>query len=293
VLGDRSASGLDLLRRRSWDVVLDTSGYEVGPVRASARLARDAGARYVFVSTMSVYAALDRRTEGDAVQVQEGIEEAELSLERYGALKAACERALEEELPGRVLHVRAGLILGPHDYDLRFPWWLRRVARGGDVLAPGDPEATVQAIDARDLASWMVAAAERHLAGAFNAVGPDEPLSMGTLLETLRDVTGSDARFVWAPDEVLREHEVKPYSQMPFWLPRSLGAVPVATDRARAAGLRCRPFVDTARDTWAWLSTGWDDEAAVRENRRMRVPAGISDERERKILVACSPRSTA
>lgn len=283
LLGDRE-SDLSALRGRIFDVVIDPSGYEVGPVRAAARVVAHPGVHYLFVSSISVYADFARTEESAAVRSLPDAENAALSLEAYGALKAACERALDEELPGRVLHVRAGLILGPHDYDQRFRYWLTRIARGGEVLAPGDPEAPAQQIDARDLAGWILSCAEARVTGVFNATGP--VMRMRTLLETLRDVVGGDARFTWVPDDILLAHSVAPYSEMPFWLPASMGTRPVDIARALAAGLSFRPFAETARDTWAWLQAGWEAESSVRENRKLRVPGGMTTEREARILEA-------
>ena len=284
VLGDRTAlEPKSPLMARTFDVVIDPSGYEVAVVRAAARAFGSRGARYVFVSSVSVYEDLARMDEAfGPVRTTDDAETAALTLANYGALKAACERALDEELPGRVMHVRAGLILGPHDYDARFRYWLLRVARGGEVLAPGDPEAQTQAIDARDLAAFICRCVEARVVGTFNVTGA--PMAMRARLETVRDVVASDARFVWAPDELLIARDVKPYSEMPFWLPKSLGALPVPIARAVSAGLSQRPFVETARDTWAWLRQGWDAEESVRANRRFHIPAGLSDERERGIL---------
>jgi 2'-hydroxyisoflavone reductase len=290
--------------------VFDTGGYEVPQVRAAARALRHPAMHYVFVSTISVYADFARAVEGGPVQSWDDAETGKLTLERYGALKAACERALDEEMEGRVFHVRAGLILGPHDYDERFRYWLGRIARGGEVLAPGDPSALTQAIDARDLAEWMMRSAEERRTGPCNATG--EAMTMRQRLETIRDELGSDARFRWVPDEILVAHEVGPYSEMPFWLPASLGARPVDIQRALDAGLAFRPFAETVslgarpvdiqraldtglafrpfaetvRDTWSWLREGWDAEVNVRENRMIRVPGGMSQEREAKILEA-------
>lgn len=284
ILGDRDVD-LSALRGRVFDVVIDTGGYEVPAVRAAARAVAHPGVHHVFVSSLSVYADLARTDELTApLQTVPDAENATLSLQTYGGLKTACERALDEELGGRVQHVRAGLILGPHDYDSRFRHWLTRVARGGEVLAPGDPQAPVQCIDARDLAAWIVACAEARVTGPFNATGP--AMTMREVLETIRDVVGGDARFTWVPDEILIAHAVGPYSEMPFWLPASAGARPVGIGRALARGLAFRPFADTVRDTWEWLRTGWDAEASVRENRRLRIAGGMSDEREAQILEA-------
>jgi 2'-hydroxyisoflavone reductase len=214
----------------------------------------------------------------------EDAESAMLSLDRYGALKAACEQALEEENPGRVLSVRAGKIDGPHDLDERFRYWLVRIAAGGEVLAPGDPDALVQEIDVRDLASWIVTCAERRETGVMNATG--EPMTMRTMLETIRDVVGSDARFTWVPDEILVGDGVVPYSELPYWLPKSEGARPVPIERAKQTGLSWRPFAETVRDTWSWMRASWNDEARIRELRRLKIAAGISQERERRLLDA-------
>ncbi len=286
VLGDRELD-LSPLAGRAFDAVVDTTGFEVRPVRAAARAFAHPDLRYVFVSSISVYADLAALHESGPVKTTADAEDATLTLERYGALKAACEAALDEELPGRALHVRAGLILGPHDYDGRFRFWLQRVARAGEVLAPGKPEALVQAIDVRDLAAWMLVAAERRTAGTFNVTGA--PMTMESLLETLREVVGSDARFTWVDDEILVAHNVGAYMEMPFWLPAGLGAGTVDIRKALAAGLSLRPFRETARDAWAWMQEGWDAEASVRENRKMKLSAGMSAEREAEILAAARP----
>lgn len=285
VIGDRDVD-LSALAHRKWDLLVDPSGYEVSAVRRSARL--DV-ARYVFVSSISVYADPANMAEDAPVQTTADAEHARLALENYGALKAACEAALAETHADRLLVARAGLIVGPHDNDDRFAWWLRRIARGGvagaaaggtarnnEVLAPGDPDAPVQIIDARDLTRWML---DSRAVGTMNAVG--DPMPMRELFDAMRVATGSDARFTWVPDEILVRHQVAPYSEMPFWLP---GARPAPNARAKADGLAFRPLIDTVRDTWKWLNSGWASESAAREHKRFRVPAGISEERERRIL---------
>ena len=290
VIGDRDRD-LAPLRGRTWDAVFDTSGYEVRPVREAARAI--GGAHYVFVSSISVYRDFSRTDEEAPLCTLAAADDASLTLERYGALKAACERALDAELPRRVQHVRAGLILGPHDYDERFRYWLTRIARGGEVLAPGDPDARVQFIDVRDLAAWMLRSAEARVTGTFNATGPGEMVTMRSLLETIRGVTGGDARFTWVKDDVLAKHEVGAYSEMPFWLPASLGARPIEVSRARSAGLTYRPYAETVRDTWAWMQSGWDEATTARENRRLRVRGGMTEERELAILADARASASA
>lgn len=285
VIGDRNAD-IRLVKAHTVDAVIDTSAFEVFTVRASARAVGPVP--YVFVSSVSVYADLTNMREDAPLKTAADAETAQLTLESYGGLKAECERALREELGEGVLCVRAGKIDGPHDLDERFRYWLTRLARGGVVLAPGDPSALVQHVDVRDLAEWIVLALESRVRGAVNATGL--PMPMRTFLETLARAVASAARLEWVPDAILEADGVMPYSEMPYWLPARLGAQPVPTDRAVAAGLRCRPLEQTARDTWQWMQRSWDEEAPIRALRRLVLPAGISPERESKLLASASPQ---
>jgi 2'-hydroxyisoflavone reductase len=228
--GDRDG-GLDALRGREWDGVVDTSGYVPRVVRQSAELLRDAVERYVFVSTISVYAEPEEEPEDEDVQAH------------YGALKRACERVVEGVYGDRSARVRAGLIAGPHDPTDRFTYWARRLAAGGDVLAPGRPEQPVQLIDARDLAAWLVQLALRGPGGTFDATGPQ--LTLGEVLERLR----GSSNLVW----VEQPEGVTPWTELPLWLPED-GWFLMQRDvsAAAAAGLVCRRLEETARDTEAW-----------------------------------------
>jgi 2'-hydroxyisoflavone reductase len=201
--------------------------------------------------------------------------------ESYGPLKALCEQAAEESMPGRVLNVRAGLIVGPHDPTDRFTYWPARVARGGEVLAPGNPEAPVQFVDVRDLADWIVRMAETRTAGVFNATGPDYRLPMRQLLETCRSVSGAEANLIWADEKFVLEQNVKPWMDMPLWIPESdesaAGFSTFDCRKAIAAGLTFRPLADTARDTLAWANTRPAD---------YQWRAGLTPEREAEVLRA-------
>lgn len=279
--GDRK-SDLSALAGRSWDAVVDTCGYVPRVVRASAELLAERVEHCTFVSSVSVYAnlSLPGADESAPLGTLEAPTVEEVTGATYGPLKALCEQAAEAALPGRTLNVRPGLIVGPHDPSHRFTYWPRRVARGGETLAPGTPEAPVQIIDVRDLAAWMLSMIEARQAGVFNATGPDYRLSMGQVLETCREVSGSNARFTWASDEFLTASGVAPYTEMPLWVPLSDGGEgfsSVACTAARKAGLSFRPLAETVRDTLAW-DAGRPDDAPR--------PAGITPERERKLLAA-------
>jgi len=291
--GDRDGD-LAALAGRRWDAVIDTSGYLPRQVRASAALLAPAIERYCFVSSISVYADHTKPalTEDDPVsQLPAGAPEA-LSGETYGALKAACEAALEALVPGRALVVRPGLIVGPHDATDRSAYWPRRIARGGDVLAPGRPERPVQFIDARDLADWIVGRCEARAAGTWNATGPASLLTMGACLDACREVAGSDARFTWVDEAFLLDHGVAPYTELPLWVPegaRAFGSVSIA--RARASGLTFRPLAETMADVLAWDRSLPPGPRASRS--RLPMPAGLPAERERALLAAWKARARA
>ena len=276
--GERGGD-LSALQGRTWDAVIDTSGYLPREVRASAGFLAPSVSHYTFVSSISVYEDFGRvgLDEDTPVHAPPDPEPEELDPELYGGLKVGCERAAEAALPGRTLVVRPGMIVGPHDYTNRFPYWCRRVAEGGEVLAPGDPERQVQLIDARDLAGWMLRMAEERRTGVYNATGPDLRLTMRGMLEGIRTASGSDARFVWASEEFLLEAGVEPWEEMPFWVPREMeGILAVDVNRAVGDGLLFRPLVETVRDT---LGT----EAAP---STAEFDAGISPEREGELLRA-------
>jgi 2'-hydroxyisoflavone reductase len=280
IMGDRDG-GLDRLAGGEWEAVVDTSGYVPRVVGASARALADRCGHYTFVSTESVYgdigkAGIDEsapvaRLADPAIEVIDG--------ETYGGLKALCEDAAEAAMPGRVLTVRPGLIVGPWDPSDRFTYWPRRIAAGGDVLLPGGPERRVQFIDGRDLAAWILASVRRGLTGTFNACGPAEPTGMRALFDACAAVSGSDARPVWADEQALIHAGVEPWSELPLWVgegadPTNAGFMQVSSARAIAEGLEFRPTEEIARDTIEW----------DREHPEFRSAAMLTPEREAELL---------
>ncbi|HYA09880.1 MAG TPA: NAD-dependent epimerase/dehydratase family protein, partial [Gaiellaceae bacterium] len=253
LVGDRDG-GLGALSGRAWDGVVDTSGYVPRVLRQSAELLRDAVGRYVFVSSISVYADFSRPVNEESAVVHLDDPFSESVETDYGALKAACEYVVEEVFAERGASVRAGLLVGPYDPTDRFTYWPRRLAEGGDVLAPGDPAAPVQLVDARDLGAWLVELADHGPGGVFNATGPAEPLALGRLLERSIVALGSDARLVWTDEQRILDAEVQPWMELPLWVPGAEWAGFMRADirRALAAGLRFRPVEETVRDTLAW-----------------------------------------
>lgn len=247
LLGDRDG-GLGILRGRRWDVAIDTSGYQPRLVAASCELLAPAVDHLTFVSSVSVYADLSPGVD-EARPVHEPLQEGSVT-EQYGQLKVGCEQAAEKALPGRVLHERSGLIVGPNDRLERLTYWVRTIAQGGEVIAPAPAEQPVQLIDVRDLAAWTLLMAERRTTGVVNAVGERGALTLGSLLDRCRVVTGSDATLTWVDGAVLERQGVQPWTELPLWLPDHLGLTGMLdTDhtRARALGLVPRPVDDTIR----------------------------------------------
>jgi 2'-hydroxyisoflavone reductase len=275
--GDR-AGDVGALAGGEWDIVVDTSGRRAADVAASAELLAGRAGHYVFVSSVNAHPDWPEQVVDESSRTWQ-TDDAD-----YGAQKAASERAVQAAFPGRAALVRAGLIVGPHDNTWRLPWWIDRVARGGDVLAPGDPERTVQLIDARDLAAWMLDLGERRTAGAFCATAPAGETTMREVLEAAAAATGSDARLHWAPDALLQESGLEPWTAIPLWLPEAEypGTWRVGAGAAAAAGLRPRPVAESVADTWAWIRDGGADE--LTDWGQEARATGIPPERERELL---------
>ena len=275
LVGDRDG-GLDALSGRTWDGVVDTSGYVPRVLRQSAELLRDAVGRYVFVSSISVYADFSQPVDEESTVAHLDDPFSESVETDYGALKAACERVVEEVLGERGTSVRAGLLVGPHDPTDRFTYWPRRLADGGDVLAPGNPAAPVQLVDARDLGAWLVRVAEHGPGGVLNATGPAEPMTLGELLQRAIAVVGSDARLVWTDEQRILDAEVQPWTELPLWAPGGgwSGLMRVDTRRALAAGLGFRPLEQTVLDTLAWSREAGEQRPTLTREKERELLAG-------------------
>ena len=284
---------------RQWDVVIDTSGYLPSAVRASAEVLQSAET-YAFISSGSVYQNLDSAHLDEDSSVRkisdEDLAEAEKTRtvesptaaaygEHYGALKARCEEVLEATLPGRALTIRPGLVVGPYDYSNRFPYWLQRVAKGGECLAPGHLDTPVSVVDARDLAEWTLSMAEKRRTGTYNATGKQYGLTFGTFLHSCKTVTKSDAEFTWVDADFLLEHGVQPWLELPLWLPPQFqGLMLIDDQKAVAGGLTYRPISTTCADTFSWLKNQAPD---------FKIEAGMDEEKERSVLEAWRKASAA
>jgi 2'-hydroxyisoflavone reductase len=279
ILGDREKD-LNQLTGHNWDAVIDTCGYFPRIVRMSAKILKGRVESYVFISSISVYESLQKIgvNEGDPVGKIEDETIEEITETSYGPLKALCEKAVQDVFGISSLIIRPGLIVGPHDPTDRFTYWPVRAARGGDVLAPDKPEALTQIIDVRDLSDFIIELVQQNVSGVFNATGPDHELSFGTLLDTCKLVSASDAKFHWASVDFLHQNNVSAWSDMPAWLPdvgEDAGFARVDISKALKAGLEFRLLEDTVRDTLKWAKELPADHA---------WKAGLTSERERELL---------
>jgi len=299
LIGDRDGQ-LDALKGHEWDAVIDNSGYVPHHVRDSAQLLAGAARQYLFISSVSAYASLANPgiTEDSPLGTMPDPTVEEVTGETYGPMKVLAEQEVQKAFPNGATIVRPGYIVGPGDSTDRWTYWPVRVAAGGEVLAPGDPAAPIQVIDARDLAAFAVHLLEQGTTGAFNAVGPAAPLAMSEMLDTLKSVSGSDASFTWVDQDFLVERG----AQFPIWSPTTGeygGVHTVKTDHSIAAGLTHRPLAETTADTLAWWN-GLDAErrASMRSGLRLPpelgpAPASLEAQREveKKLLEAWKQRS--
>jgi 2'-hydroxyisoflavone reductase len=255
-------------------------------VGESARILSGHAETYAFVSSISAFRDWPAHPVDESSATHGCTSDAGSDDGDYGELKAGCERAVQEGFDGRVLLLNPGLILGPYENVGRLPWWLRRVARGGALLAPGDPTVEMQVIDARDIAAFGLDHLHAGTEGRFLTSGPPGNTTFGGWLSDCVAVTRSDAELVWVPDDVLAEHQVEMWTELPLWLPAgpdTAGTWRASVDKALAAGLRCRPVIDTVRDTWSWMTANGVDTLPT---YRDTPDHGIDPGKEQVILAA-------
>jgi 2'-hydroxyisoflavone reductase len=291
LIGNRD-SDVAQLENRKWDVVMDTCGFAPHQIKKIAAVLGDNIEHYTYISSISVYKDWIPNNIKEHYHLQsmpadklKAVEEGTISpYEYYGALKVLCEAEAENHWPGRILHVRAGLLVGPFDYTDRLPYWVKRVAKGGEVLVPGRKDRPVQLIDVKDIAVWLFNMAEKRKAGMFNVTGPENELTIEELLNTCKAVTNSDAEFIWADEQFVLEHKVQPWTEMPLWIPEHFpiegetepwkGTFSISIEKAVDSGLSFRPLADTINNIDCW-----EKEREVKE-----LKAGISQEREQELL---------
>jgi 2'-hydroxyisoflavone reductase len=287
LIGDRDGQ-LDALKGRKWDVAIDNPTTLPVWVRDAAEILKGNVERYVFISTISVYADTSKGADEMAPLANyEGADPYKETLQAmkasgyktYGPLKALSEKEAEKWFPGKTLIIRPGLIVGPRDETDRFTYWPVRIERGGEVLAPGTTNDPVQFIDARDLAEWTIRMVENRETGIYNATGPAKPLVIEEMLDQIKGAFNSDATFTWVPADFLEKQKVEAWSDMPVWTGEESGMARTNITRALAKGLTFRPLAETARDTLTWFKSQPQD-------RQSKLRAGLTPEREAEVLAA-------
>jgi 2'-hydroxyisoflavone reductase len=284
LLGDRNGQ-IDTLRGRDWDVVIDNSGYTPSQVRATAELLKDHVRRYIFISSIAVYADFAKAgvDEDYKLMVLKDPTTEEVNGETYGGLKVLCEKVVETTFGKRGTIIRPTYIAGPGDHTDRFTYWPVRVSKGGEMLAPGTPSDPFQYIDVRDLADFIRTCVEKDVSGKFNLCGPQGAVTMGSLLDEAKRITKAETKFVWATPAFLEANEIigekAKGNFMPIWqAPKGeeAGLLLVSPARAEKKGLKFRSLETTIRDTLAWQKTRPEDKQVLK--------AGLTAEKEAELL---------
>lgn len=281
VIGDRNES-LDALKGRKWDVVVDDVAYFPAQVKKSTELLKDQVRHYIYVSSISAYADLTPPGIDEDYKLAQLKDPnvTEINNDTYGGLKAACEQIVEQAFGERQAVIRPSYIVGPGDTSDRFTYWPVRVARGGEVLAPGSPLDPIQFVDVRDLADFMRVCVERTFSGRYNLCNPPGAVTMGDLLETSKRLSKSNATFTWASQSFLEQNKALESGEIPIWAPTTgaeAGATLVSSARAVAKGLRFRDLDTTIKDTLAW-----HEQRPAEQKNKLR--AGLTTEREAELL---------
>src|SRR5258708_14536171 len=264
LIGDRNGKA-DATKGRKGDVCIDIPTTLPVWVRDAAQILKGNVDRYVYISTISVYAdtsrlgmdetaPLAKYTGADAMKETNATMRAN-NFALYGPLKALSEAEAEKWFPGKALIIRPGYIVGPGDESDRFTYWPVRVERGGEVLAPGTAADPIQIIDARDLAEWTIRMVEQGATGPFNAVGPKSKLPMGRMVDDMKKTTNSDARFTWVDDKFLSSEKI--IDDLPIWTSPhgpEIGYSTMNINKAVSKGLTFRPLSDTTRPTLIWFT---------------------------------------
>lgn len=281
IYGDRTQN-LSLLAHRSWDLVVDTCGYTPKVVQQSAQFLAERVENYTFISSISVYSPpfVLGMTESAPLEKLPTTTSESVTNETYGALKAACEQEVERYFPQRALHVRAGFIVGPYDPSDRFTYWVRRISQGGEIFAPGNPKLSMQFIDARDLALWILKRGEKKQTGVYNVTGPKNILTVETFFKIIQEVTQSDAQFTWISDSFIEKKEVTT-AELPLWLPEGWeGMSAMNLQKVLQTDIAFRPTAETIQDTFTW------DQSRLKnaDSSNTAMKAGLLRTREGTLL---------
>lgn len=273
IIGDRNVD-LERLEGHEWDAVIDTSGFEPEAVSAAAKQLKNKAKHYTFISTVSVYEDLKSVNVNESAPVATLTEQMDPG-QKYGAKKALCEQAAQEEFPNRTLVIRPGLIVGPYDVSDRFTYWPARFHRGGEVLVPLPEDRKLQFIDVRDLSSWIIRLVEQEIVGTLHASGSD--YTMEEVVQACKQLNPHGVTCTWVPEEFLVANGVGEWMELPLWIQSDslVGMFALDNAKAFANGLTTRPLIEIVRDTLDW-----------NQSRSSTTPraAGMDPVREEELL---------
>ncbi|MGH8130702.1 MAG: NAD-dependent epimerase/dehydratase family protein [Steroidobacteraceae bacterium] len=287
LIGDRKGQ-LDSLKARHWDAVVDNTGYIPKYCKMSADLLAPNTGYCLYISSISAYASFAKpNDENSPTGVLANKDQEEITNETYGPMKALCEKYVRDAYGARSSIVRPGYIVGPFDPTDRFTYWPVRVARGGDMAAPGTPKDPIQVVDVRDLTHFMLDLVERRVDGFFNAVTPPGALTMGGLIDTCLRVTRADTKVTWIDEDFLAQQLKPEEMNLAPWGPmrgEEAGGSLTGIERSLAEGLNSRPLEETVRDTLAW-------HESLPAERKTALRSGLMPEREAELLAAWRARA--
>jgi 2'-hydroxyisoflavone reductase len=276
--GDRATNDLAALQGKKWDAVVDDSANNPGWVQHSTALLKASVGYYLFTSSTGVFYPYLTRGVDEKTPVRTTADDPKDLSASFGVAKALGERETQRVFGDRAIIVRPTYIVGPGDTSDRFPYWPQRLARGGEVLAPGRREDPVQIIDVRDLAEFMIHLLEQKSTGIYNVAGPKSVLTAYEFYQAAADALKADVKFTYVDDyDFLAAHKIDEAIPWAMLRGNDDGMMSVKNNRAIAAGLMFRPLATTVRDTLAW----WP---SVPEARRLKPRFSITPEKEAQAL---------
>ena len=245
ILGDREQD-LSALSGRTWDAVVDVSGYKPSVVRESAKALKGSVGRYVFISTLSVFTGVGESeiVETSPVHKMPGDWDGDETVtpDTYGALKVQCEKEVTDVFGAKSLIFRPGLVVGPHDVTDRFTYWVRAGAQADQISVPTVADQPVQFTDARDLAKFLIDLVELNWNGTVNVTGPQKPMTFGEMWQGIQDAHGRSIQTAWDTD-----------GPAPMPCAKDAGRFfSFSSATAKSLGFSTRPLAQTVLDTWAW-----------------------------------------
>ncbi|MGV3708069.1 MAG: NAD-dependent epimerase/dehydratase family protein [Gemmatimonas sp.] len=270
------------LKGKKWDAVFDDSATNPLWVRQSTALLKDATPLYLFVSSTGVFYPYRTTNIDESLKTRMSMQEE--GADQFGVNKSQCEQIARDVFGKGAIIIRPTYIVGPGDTSDRFTYWPVRLARGGDVLAPGKKTDPSQFVDVRDLAAFMIKVVEDKRGETFNVAGPKERLSFSKFLDEATKAVGPNAKLTWIEDyDFLTEQKLTFACPWGMAQGDELGQMAINNSRAVAAGLTFRPIQETVKDTLTW----WNSLPADRREKNRFV---LKAEREAEILAAWRAR---